>query len=400
MTSNTNSPYELVVVETHPIQYKAPLFRMIAADPRINLTVLYAMIPDSSQQGDGFGLAFEWDVPLLGGYTHEVLENRAKVPSLAHFSGCDTPGIYQKLKAQRPDAVLVNGWVVKTCIQALIACRRLGIPCIVRGEANLLRPRAWWKHVIHHLLLPNYSAYLAIGTASREFYRFHRRSEDNIFMAPYAIDNEFFVEQAAARCSERDRLRGEFGIPPEVCTFLFVGKLEQKKHPLDLLQAVRQLSGAERSQIHVLIAGDGELMNDCRRFVEVNDLPVTFAGFVNQSRLPDVYAASNVLVLPSDAGETWGLVVNEAMASGRPAIVSRSVGCCQDLIIEGETGFSYDLGDTTALKGHLRRYLEEPKCAVRQGAQATEHIEEFGLTQILEGLVAALGRCTGNEAVC
>jgi glycosyltransferase involved in cell wall biosynthesis len=388
------------VIETHPIQYKAPLFRMIDADPRINLTVLYAMIPDSSQQGDGFGVAFEWDVPLLGGYTHEVLETRSKHPSVSDFGGCDTPGIYQKLKAKRPDAVLVNGWVVKTCIQTLISCRRLGIPCIVRGEANLLRPRAGWKHLIHDLLLPNYSAYLAIGSASRDFYRFHRRPDDKMFMAPYAIDNEVFAEQAAARCSERDRLRGEFGIPPEVCTFLFDGKLEQKKHPLDLLQAVRRLSDAERSRAHVLVAGDGELMSDCKRYAEANCLPVTFAGFVNQSRLPDVYAASNVLVLPSDAGETWGLVVNEAMASRRPAIVSRSMGCCQDLIVEGDTGFSFDLGDISALTGHLRRYLAEPQCAERQGTHAVEHIQRFSFVQIVDGLAAALEKCVRKEASC
>jgi glycosyltransferase involved in cell wall biosynthesis len=388
--SNAPRAWKLVAVETHPIQYKAPLFRLLAQDPRFEFSVLFAMIPDSAQQGAGFGVSFEWDVPLLDGYRYEVLENQAKEPSVSHFGGCDTPGIYKRLKEIRPDAVLVNGWVVKTCLQTLVACRRLKIPCVVRGEANLLRPRAWWKHAVHDLLLSWYSAYLAIGSASRDFYRFHRRPADRIFLAPYAIDNEFFAEQSAVRRSERETLRKQYGIPAEVTVFLFVGKLEEKKHPLDLLQALAGLSEEERSRAHLLVAGDGELMMDCKEFAAANSLPVTFAGFVNQSRLPDVYAVADVFVLPSDAGETWGLVVNEAMASGRPAIVSRSVGCCQDLIVEGETGFSFDQGDISALAEHMRRYLTEPEMAARQGTRAAEHIRNFSFTQIIEGLADAV----------
>ena len=384
------TPYNLVVVETHPIQYKAPLFRRMAEDPRFDLMVLFAMIPDSAQQGAGFGVAFEWDVPLLDGYRYEVLENRAKEPSVYCFGGCDTPEIFQKLRELKPDAVLVNGWVVKTCLQTLWACRRLGIPCMVRGEANLLRPRAWWRHLIHDLLLPHYSAYLAIGSASRDFYRFHHRPDKQIFKAPYAVDNDVFAEQARKRDEVRSSLREELGIPVEKTVFLFVGKLEEKKHPLDLLHAVNQLSVEERSRVHLLVAGDGELLSDCRGFAEANSLPVTFAGFINQSKLPEVYAAADVFVLPSDAGETWGLVVNEAMASGRPAIVSRAVGCCQDLIIEGETGYAFDVGDVDMLTKHLRRYLSNLEHANQQGQKASQHIKKFSFDQIADGLAEAI----------
>ncbi len=390
MSKESPVKWKLAVVETHPIQYKAPLFRLLAQDPRFDLTVLYAMIPDAAQQGRAFGVSFEWDVPLLEGYPYEVLENCAKEPSVSCFGGCDTPGIYQKLRTLRPDAVLVNGWVVKTCLQTLRACRRLGIPCIVRGEANLLRPRAWWKHGIHRVLLKLYSAFLAIGSASRDFYRFHRCSDEQIFFAPYAIDNDYFAAQSAERVGKRDSLRSEFAIPSDAVVFLFVGKLETKKHPLDLLKALAGLSEEERCRAHLLVAGDGDRMSECKEFASANSLPVTFAGFVNQSRLPDVYAASDVFVLPSDAGETWGLVVNEAMASGRPAMVSRSVGCCQDLIIDGETGFSFEQGDVAALAGHMSRYMQDAELAGIQGEQAAEHIKNFSFKQIIEGLAQAV----------
>ena len=390
---------KLALIETHPIQYKAPLFRKLAADPRLDLKVFFAMVPDAAQQGAGFGVAFEWDAPLLAGYPHEVLANRAKRPSVTAFAGCDTPGIYGRLRALRPDAVLVNGWVAKTCLQALWACKRLGIPCLVRGEANLLRPRAAWKHALHGLLLRQYAGWLAIGSANREFYRFHRCPEARIFWVPYAVDNDFFAAQAIARSGKRRELRAAFGLPADAVVFLFAGKLEAKKRPADLLAAVARLPADLKSRVNVLIAGDGSLRDDCERRARAENLPVAFAGFLNQSRLPDAYAAADVLVLPSDAGETWGLVVNEAMASGRPAVLSRAAGCCADLVVENETGRSFECGDVAALADVLAGYARDPAAAARHGAAAAERVRAFGLDAAAAGIAAAARACAG-EAPC
>ena len=393
-------PHRLVIVETHPIQYKAPLFRMLAADPRLDLTVLYALEPDPAQQGAGFGVAFAWDVPLRAGYRSEVLENRARRPSATTFCGCDTPGIARRLRELRPDAVLVNGWVAKTCLQALWACRRLGLPCLVRGEANLLRPRAAWKHALHGLLLRQYDAFLAIGSANRDFYRFHRRPENRIFWAPYAVDNAFFAAQAAARAGRRAELRAGFGLPAEAVVFLFAGKLEAKKRPADLLEALARLPADRRARVHVLVAGDGPLRGACERLARERHLPVSFAGFLNQSRLPDAYAAADALVLPSDAGETWGLVVNEAMASGRSAIVSRAAGCCADLVVEHETGRAFECGDVAALAEILDGYAGDPDRAAREGRAAAARVGAFGLEAAAAGIVAAVRQVAGGGRAC
>ncbi len=385
--------YRLAIVETHPIQYKAPLFRLLAAQPDIEPLVFYAMLPDAARQGTGFNVPFTWDVPLLEGYPYEVLENRARHPALDRFGGCNTPGIFRRLREWRPDAVLVNGWVSKTCLQALWAGRRLGIPCFVRGEANLLRPRAPWKHVLHRLLLRQYAAWLAIGAANREFYRFHRCPEDRIFFAPYAADNDFFAAQAAARAARRADIRRTFGIPPDRTVFLFAGKLVPKKQPLDFLAALARLPAETAGRVHALVAGDGPLRGACEQQAREQGISATFAGFLNQSRLPDVYAAADVLVLPSDAGETWGLVVNEAMASGRPAVVSRAAGCCADLVAEGETGHAFGLHDVPALAEILAGYARDPERAARQGRAAARRVQAYSFAAIAAGLRAALQAC-------
>lgn len=390
MSEQVSKVWKVVAVETHPIQYKAPLFRQLAADPRFDLTVYYAMVPDASRQGDGFGVSFEWDVPLLDGYHYEQLENRSKKPSVSRFGGCDTPEIYDRLKRDRPDAVLINGWVAKTCLQTLWACRRLGIPTLVRGEINLFSHRAWWKHFCHELLLSQYSAYLSVGAACREFYRFHHRPDERIFNAPCSVDNAFFSAQAQTLAPRRSALRESFEIPLNACVFLFVGKLEQKKRPLGLLRALSALPVEKRKATHLLIVGDGPMVEECRSFVAEHHLPVTFTGFLNQSRLPEAYVAADVLVLPSDSGETWGLVVNEAMASGRPAIVSRAVGGCADLILDGETGFSFELDHEEELTSLLERYVDDSELAGRQGTRAAEHIQQFSFQQIVEGVAQAI----------
>lgn len=396
VTTASVRPYRLCIVETHPIQYKAPLFRRLAEHPQIEMTVLYSMIPDARQQGTGFDVPFVWDVPLLGGYRHILLENRAKTPSVTRFNGCDTPEIYERLLHDKPDAVLVNGWVAKTCLQALWACRRLGIPCLVRGEANLLRPRVLWKHVLHRLLLKQYSAFLAIGLANRDFYRFHRCHDERIFFAPYAVDNNYFAVQAIARASRRDEIRAAFGIPRDACVFLFAGKLEEKKHPMDILDAVSSLSLDLRMRSHALIVGGGPLRLVIEQKAREHGLPVTCAGFLNQSKLPDAYVAADVLVLPSDAGETWGLVVNEAMACGLPAIVSDRVGCQKDLVEEGRTGCVFPVGDTASLGRAMAFMVENEGIRKNMGASARERIESYAYDRVVEGILKALA-CVMND---
>lgn len=387
---NANTKPKLIAIETHPIQYKSPLFRALAARADIDFNVLYAMIPDATQQGAGFGVSFAWDLPLLDGYNHDVLENVSKSPGVTHFSGCDTPGVYDVLKRERPDAVLVNGWVVKTCLQALWACRQLGIPCLVRGEANLLRPRAWWKHLLHRMLLRQYSGYLYIGSANRAFYRFHGCPDRRMFFAPYSVDNDFFMREAAARKNRRDDLRAGFGLDHSTRVFLFVGKLEEKKHPADIIHAAALLPPDLKTSITLLFVGDGplrQMLEEESRRVGVN---ARFAGFMNQTRLPDAYAAADVLILPSDAGETWGLVVNEAMASARPAIVSDQAGCAGDLVVDGVTGYRYPCRNVSMLERCMMAYLEQPSRASAHGQQAAAHIAMYGINTALEGVISAL----------
>ena len=380
--------YKLGILTTHPIQYQVPWFQRLAESSEIDLTVFFCQIPDRVSQGDGFGVAFEWDLPLLQGYRYQVLRNVARQPSLTRFTGCDTPGIGDCLRQGQFDAVIVNGWVVKSCLQTLWACKRLGIPCLVRGEANVLRPRPWWKRVIHRALVRQYAACLYIGKSNAEFYRRHGVPDERLFPALYFVDNERFAQQATL-AGPRKTARKRWEMPGNATVYLYCAKFIPKKHPLELLAALRIAAGRSQRP-HLLMVGDGELRPACEAYVREHRLPVTFAGFLNQSEIATAYAAADCLVLPSDHGETWGLVVNEAMACGVPAIVSNQVGCGPDLIDSGETGFVFPFGDWGSLADMLAKLSERPEELRRQGENAKSKIASYSVQAAVRGTVDAV----------
>ncbi len=386
---------KLAFLTTHPIQYQVPVFRHLAEQPGVDFRAIFCTLPTPEQQGAEFGVEFEWDIPLLDGYSHHVLENVSKQPGLMHFGGCDTPGVERYLREQRFDAVAINGWVVKSCLQAARGCRRLGIPCIVRGEANNLRQRPWWKRLVHRRLMRFYDAFCPIGEASAAFYRELGIDDRFLFRAAYCIENDRIAEGSPRDPESITRAKQRFGLSADRCCFLFCGKLIAKKQPLGMLEALR-LAVAAGASCEALIVGEGELRGQCEAFVEQHDLPVRFAGFLNQSEIGCAYSASDALVLPSDTGETWGLVVNEAFASGIPALVSDQVGCHPDLIAAGETGWVHPFGDWQTLANQMVTAAADRAQLASMGANARQRIASYSPGDAAEGLLRAARFAVAN----
>lgn len=386
----------LLVITSHPIQYQAPLFRALAKCPEIELEVLFLLLPDAIQQGEGFGVAFEWDVPLLEGYSWRCARSTVGPGFAGGFRGVRLrhPGREIQGTRDRPDAVLITGWQVQGLLQLLFVAWFKRLPILLRVEAGGPLPRPFPARLLHQTLLKMSSAYLAIGKQNRRFYDFYRVSKDRIFASPYFVDNAFFAERARDEISRREILRQQWAIPPHAFCFLFAGKLQEKKHPFDLLKALEHLQAeANPLDLHLLIVGSGELETACRERVQQSALPVTFAGFINQGEMATAYAVADALVLPSDHGETWGLVVNEAMACGLPAIVSDQVGCAVDLVEANITGAIYPCRDVVALAGALAAMARDPAAARRMGNAARERVTaSYGVDQARDGVLAGLRR--------
>lgn len=377
------------IVTTHPIQYQIPWFQALAAKAEVDLKVYYGLIPDPRQQGIGFGVAFQWDVPMLEGYAWTALDNARARPALGRFFGSSTPGVLAALANDRRDVVIITGWNALPLLQALWACVRLGVPRIVRGESNAMKARPFWIKVVHRLLLRRYDAVLAIGESNKLFYLANDITDSRIFSVPYFVDNGRFAAAARALKPERYGLRRQWGIPEDAVCFLFAGKLEPKKRILDLVGAIAQLKDRVAG-VHLLVVGDGVLREQAQGVARRARISISFAGFLNQSEMPRAYVAADCLVLPSDYGETWGLVVNEAMACGLPAVVSDRVGCGTDLVTHNQTGMVFPFGDVRALAWTLESLAADPEALAQMGARASERASGYSVERAVEGTLEAV----------
>ncbi len=390
-------PIRLTVVMTHPVQYLAPWFRQLAAEVQeIELKVLYATAPTPAQQGTGFATEFEWDIPLIQGYDCRVLRPAAEGIELSSdsYRGIDVAEIGEAILATAPDVVLIPGWHSITLRRAISTCRRHRIPLLYRGDSHLgTAPggaRRWLWEWRSRWLLGRFDGWLAVGSRARQYLQ--QLTPDSaarlIFDSPHAVDNDFFATAAAPHLTAEGRgaARRALGVAGFAPVLLFAGKLSPIKRPLDLIRAAALLAQKTNPPPRLLIAGGGELEANCRAEAEKLGVTVHWAGFLNQSQLGRAYAAADCLVLPS-ASESWGLVVNEAMATGLPAVLSDGVGCAPDLIEPGLTGESYPVGEVKALAAALERaiqYARDPctRLACRQ------QVSRFSLQATSAGLLA------------
>ena len=385
----------LAVVASHPVQTQSPWFRALAE--AVDLDVFYAHRQDAAgQAAAGFGQAFDWDVPLLDGYRSRFLENVAEAPTVETFAGCDTPGVAPALAHGGFDACIVTGWYLKTYVQAIRACWQARLPVMLRGDSHLGTPRPLLtkaaKYLPYRWLLPRVDAHLYVGEANREYLRYYGVSEEQLFFVPHFVDNGRFSESAARARSNgaAGAFRSAINAPADATVFLFAGKLMAHKRAMDFVQALAGLRASGRI-VHGVVVGSGPEEAALRDRAAMLGAPVHFAGFRNQSEMPAAYAAADCLVLPS-ASETWGLVVNEAMACGLPAIVSDAAGCAQDLVTPGRTGFVYAAANVPELWERMTdvaNALEANPDAFR--ADVLDRIAQYDANSAVAGTVAALG---------
>ena len=398
------SKYNLAILSTHPIQYHAPWFRGLAAHPGLDVHVYFCHKATAADQARaGFGVEFDWDVDLLAGYLHSFLKNVANPAGHGRFGGFDTPEIAKILHEQKYDAVLVNGWNYKSAWQAIWAAWKSGVKVFVRGDSHLHFDRSRSVRVTKRLMyprfVPRFDACLAPGAWSREYFEHYGAPPERIFFVPHVVDVDFIESESQRLAPARSELRRQWNLGDDSFVFLFVGKFTETKRPLDFVRALYE-SAKQGKHIRGLMGGDGPLRSACEDFVRLHNVPVSFAGFLNQSQIVRSYACGDVLVLPS-VGETWGMVVNEAMACGRPSIISDRVGCGPDLVLPQETGLSFPHANVMALSAAMIEMAANPLQTAEMGRNAQNRLARYSLQAAVDGVLHALEATVGaRETLC
>lgn len=380
----------LGIVTTHPVQYYAPWFQRIAADAGFDLRVFYLWDFGVTKKVDpGFQRAFAWDVPLLEGYASEFVPNNAASPGTHHFRGISNPGLFERLEAFQPEALLVFGYNYLTLQRLIWRWDRARAPLIFRGDSHHLLGEAGAGAALRRRLISavyaRFAAFLYVGQANRDYFTYHGVRPEQLFFAPHAVDNDRFISAGAAR-EDAATWRKELGIPQEAIMVLFAGKFQEKKRPLDLLEAFLRI---DEIGTYLVFVGDGELEPDLR--AKAADHPrVRFAPFQNQSQMPRTYAACDIFVLPSHGrSETWGLAVNEAMCLERAIIVSSHVGCAADLVQDGRNGLVFPAGQVERLTIALRESFRDRERLRRWGRESGKIVRNYHYDESIKGLKAA-----------
>jgi len=342
----------LGIVVSHPIQYYSPLFRYLAGS--IDLVVLYCHNPTEDEIGrDGFGKKFSWDIDLLSGYSYVFLNNISKKPSLSKFKGCDTPEIGKAFVEHKITHVLILGWYLKSYLQALQQAKKLKLKVAVRGDSQINPGEAFYKRLIkktlYRFLLRKYDTIFYVGKRNKEYLLAYGAKETQLIFSPHAIDQEFWQRKTdEARKMEHSKT-----------IFIWIGKFISKKRPEDVVLAFIEVYKVN-PETELWMIGSGSLLDSCISRAE-NHPGIQFLGFKNQEELKLIAAKADILLLCSDYGETWGLVVNECFSLGIPAIVSDACGVSADLIVNGKTGCTYPLGNITELENKMLLLIEKIK---------------------------------------
>jgi glycosyltransferase involved in cell wall biosynthesis len=284
------------------------------------------------------------------------------------------------------------GWFIESLWLIWMLALLFRIPVLVLGETTPLSyavsSKPLWRTRLLSWLLGHSQAILYIGTRNRDFFSKMGVNDDRLFSTPYSVDNVRFSSVTEPLMPQRSQLCAQFGLDTEMATFLFCGKLIPKKHPMELLEAYISAGLSDKAQL--IFVGDGVLRSQLeRRVQELGLKQVHFLGFLNQSQMPLAYVMGEVLCLISDPTETWGLVVNEAMACGRPVLVSDSIGCAADLVDE-TNGWVVSANDCEALARAFKQAYDEYQIWGKKGEQSLRKISGHTYSAMADGVISAL----------
>ena len=293
------------------------------------------------------------------------------------------------IKASRPDAVLITGWNEPGLMAAYPLMKILGVPVILRGESNSLRPRKAFIRLLHRLLLGFVSAIVVIGKANRQFYLNNGFPAERLFEGAYFVESDRMLAMAKMHAQDRIDLRAENNFGDEDFVFSFVGKHVPFKRPMLLVEAAA-LARKSGLPVKLLFAGSGELTDSLKQRAAELNVPMRFTGFLNQTEMWKAYVPADAFVLPSTNRETWGLVTNEAMLFGLPVIVSDQVGCGPDLVREGETGFVFS-GRVEGLADAMEKLVRNREHAPAMGVAGRKLVlDKYSMQVATSGLKDAL----------
>jgi glycosyltransferase involved in cell wall biosynthesis len=378
---------KLAIISSHPIQYNAPLFALLAEKGEFDLRVFYTWGEDAVKPkfDPDFGKVIEWDIPLLKGYSYQFVKNVAKEPGSHHFFGIDNPHLIYEIEEWGADVVWIWGWSFKSHLKA-IRYFYGKISVWFRGDSTLLDDSIGFslKSVFRGMVLKwvyrHVDTAFFVGENNKKYFLKFGLKENQLVRAPHVVDVERFAAWTEQYTRKLESWKTELGIKPDDFVILFAGKFEPKKNPNFIISLAKQLKS---DRFKFVMVGNGVLESEINEAAKL-DKRIIVLPFQNQTRMPLTYRLGDVFVLPSvGPGETWGLAMNEALACGIPVLGSNKCGGSKDLIDES-CGLEFEPSDITSVVQHLNALCSDKDELNEMKQNAAKRAQEFHYSKVVE----------------
>jgi glycosyltransferase involved in cell wall biosynthesis len=379
--------FRVAVVSPEPTPYRSPLFDRVGSQPGLDLTVIYAAATVADRT---------WSVRPR--HQTEFLSGR-QLPGLHGLLRHDypvTPGVGRALTRIGPDVVVISGWSTYASQAAVLWARRHRVPYILLVESHDLGPRASWRRAVKGLVVPRLvrgaANVLVVGSAARESVIARGARPEDVRIFANTVDLAAWSDRAATLALGRDELRAETDFSPDDIVVLSVGRLVPEKG-MDTLVRAAAATGDRR--VRVVLAGGGSGGPGLEALARELGVSLRIAGDLPQEALAQEYVRADVFALLS-LHETWGVVVNEAAASGLPLVLSARVGAARDLVREGENGFVVPAADVEAAAAALERLAEDAEHRRAFGERSRELVTGWTYDASVKSFLAAVREATAR----
>jgi len=368
---------KLAIITTHPIQYYAPVFKLLAKQLDIKVFYTWGKQVLENKYDPGFKRDITWDIPLLEGYNYHFSRNISKSPGSHHKNGIINPDLIAEINDFNADVLLVYGYAYHSHLKILRYFKGK-IPIYFRGDSTLLDKQNIFKKLVKNIYLKwvykHIDYVFFVGLANRAYFKKYGITDANLINAPHAIDNDYF---SADRLTEANHIRNKMGLQEKDVLVLYAGKFETKKNPEILLHAFGKL---RKDNVALLLIGNGKTEQSLKEKAKTlkKKKSIFFEDFKNQSQMPAYYQACDLFCLPSKGpGETWGLAVNEAMAAGKPILISDKVGCQPNLVFESANGLIFKSENAKDIYRSLKTLVFDKQKLVNMGEASKKIIEKY-----------------------
>jgi 1,2-diacylglycerol 3-alpha-glucosyltransferase len=377
----------LVIITEIIAPYRVPVFNSLAARGDVDLHAVFLAETDPKLR--------QWTVPK-----DEIRFSYQVLPSfrlrLGNSNLLLNRGLDRALRQVRPDVIVCGGYNYPSAWRAAFWARERNIPFLLWTESNAAdhRGRSTFVEYLKRKYLGMCRGFVVPGEASKSYLQQLGLPAELVFKAPDAVDNELFTQGARMARTNLATVRKRIDVPERY--FLNVGRFIRAKGVFDLLEAYAKLDEEIRASVGLVFVGEGDAKSELiRRASLIRPGTVKVSLFVQKEQLAEFYALADAFVFPTHS-DPWGLVVNEAMASGLPVIASNVAGCVRDLVEDGWNGFIVPVSDVRRICSSMELLAKGNDLRGQMGERSLQRIQEYSPEACAAGIAKAAFAVCGD----